>query len=773
MPALGSEKLRFGPFEFDPQAGRLSKNGFRIKLQPKSAALLKCLLECPDELVNREQLKEELWPAGTYVDFDLGIKVAIKKLRDALGDSADHPKFIETIPRRGYRFLVPVERLNGISTEGIPANAEPGARSAKQWLWIAGASSAALFLVAAFVGWRSYLSSKAGLNFNARDWVLISSFDNRTGEPLLDGTLEYALERELSNSQYVTVASRERVGDVLRLMRKPPDTKIDAALGREICLRDGGIRALLTGRVEKLGTTYVLSVQLVDPVRGITVASLSEEDPAESQLAAAVRRLSNRVRETLGEKTALVQQSDKSLEKVTTPSLHALQLYTQADELMRVDKQDVAAQLLERALAEDPGFPSAHLLLAYTYANRGMDAKARPEFQRAFDLADTTTDRERFFIIGSYYDMAAKDPQKAVEAYEVLLRLYPDHYWATGNLRLLYGQLFRNEESDQLLLRVADTRPSVLRANVGGVWEKAIREQDPEGARPYLQRASALVAAEGENADPLLATWVKLFPAYEFWIKGNVTQAHAELVQTERTGKALDPGRLGVFYLTFGELREADRHFPNVTNAYHRKVLPALVEWMRGAWHPTKKRSQQVRDDPALGSWASFLMVRTDLRNFIERDVRPPLLSLDPSEAAIIRGQLALARGDIAAGISLLEQSLKATRAWPMDAFFMGSESLAQVYRKQGKLDEAHRILLQASEERARTYDLSTLKMTGALWMRTELQLADLYREMGRVPEAEKVESELRKLLIYADADFPILRELQKRNPVTAAVSSR
>src|SRR5262249_41410389 len=244
----------------------------------------------------------------------------------------------------------------------------------------------------------------------------------------LDGTLEYALERELSNSQFVNVVPRERTDDVLRLMRMPLGTKIDPGLGREICLRDGGIRALLTGRVEKLGTTYVLSVQLVDAASGVTAASMSEEDPADSQMAAAVRQLSDHVREPLGEKRALVQQSEKRMEKVTTPSLHALHLYTQADQMMRIDNnQAAAASVVKKTVAEDPGFASALLLLAYTYENTGDHEKARLEFQRAFDLADTTSDRERLFILGSYYSEVAKDREKAAEAYEALLQLYPDH----------------------------------------------------------------------------------------------------------------------------------------------------------------------------------------------------------------------------------------------------------------------------------------------------------------------------------------------------------
>ena len=114
--------------------------------------------------------------------------------------------------------------------------------------------------------------------------MLIARFENRTGQPLLDGTLEYALANELSRSRYVNVVPRERVADALRLMRKPVDSAVDPATGREICLRDGEIRALVTGRVEKFGSKYVVSVELAEPSQGAAIAGAAEEATNEEQL---------------------------------------------------------------------------------------------------------------------------------------------------------------------------------------------------------------------------------------------------------------------------------------------------------------------------------------------------------------------------------------------------------------------------------------------------------------------------------------------------------
>src|SRR6266852_9342444 len=116
--AIPSSPVRFGGFEVDLRSGELHKQGIKIKLHDQPFQVLAMLLEHPGELVTREQLHQKLWPADTFVDFDVGLNSAIKRLRDALGDSAESPRYIETLPRRGYRFIASVE-------DNIPAIA-PG-----------------------------------------------------------------------------------------------------------------------------------------------------------------------------------------------------------------------------------------------------------------------------------------------------------------------------------------------------------------------------------------------------------------------------------------------------------------------------------------------------------------------------------------------------------------------------------------------------------------------------------------------------------------------
>ena len=123
------DPLRFGVFEMDPSARELRKHGVRIKLQDQPFAVLLILLEKPGQLVTKEELQQRLWPTDTFVEFDKGIYNAMKRLRETLGDEAETPRYIETLPRRGYRFIAPVQRRDGVGERlELPPAPEPTPR---------------------------------------------------------------------------------------------------------------------------------------------------------------------------------------------------------------------------------------------------------------------------------------------------------------------------------------------------------------------------------------------------------------------------------------------------------------------------------------------------------------------------------------------------------------------------------------------------------------------------------------------------------------------
>src|SRR5713226_1435087 len=161
--------VRFGVFEVDLRAGDLRKHGTRIRLQQQPLRVLTLLLEHPGEIVTREELREAIWPTNAFGSFDEGLDAAIYKLRTALGDSAEHPRFVETLPRRGYRFIGAVE--TGVtSSEGQPSGPPPAEPGPRAWLrrWRVAFAMGLLALVALFLevnagGLRDRLQSRSRL----------------------------------------------------------------------------------------------------------------------------------------------------------------------------------------------------------------------------------------------------------------------------------------------------------------------------------------------------------------------------------------------------------------------------------------------------------------------------------------------------------------------------------------------------------------------------------------------------------------------------------
>ncbi len=181
MPVDAGETLRFGLFEVDLKAGELRRNGSRVRLQDQPLQILLTLLERPGEVVTREELRGRLWPDDTFVDFERSINTAVRRLRDALGDSAENPRFVETVARRGYRFLAPVTGVVEISPRGgIPKHRD---HPALRW-WILGVVAFAL-LLGVVVGWHA-AHSAASRTAEIRERRLTA---NAAERPVTDGVI--------------------------------------------------------------------------------------------------------------------------------------------------------------------------------------------------------------------------------------------------------------------------------------------------------------------------------------------------------------------------------------------------------------------------------------------------------------------------------------------------------------------------------------------------------------------------------------------------------
>jgi tetratricopeptide (TPR) repeat protein len=638
-------------------------------------------------------------------------------------------------------------------------------------LW---AIAAALVILAAVaVAYR--LARRSALPFEQRDWALIARFENRTGEAVFDGTVEYALEREISNSRFVNVVPRERISDSLRLMKKPPDTVVDQTIGTEICLRDGGIRALITGRVEKLDNTYVLSAAVVNPDTGVTVSSVSEQAVGQREAARAIQRLSDRVRETLGEELPGVRQRTQRLEKVSTPSLRAVQLYSHADALIKQHRNDQAEPLLREAVQDDPEFASAHVLLAHSLSNLGRYAEARPHYQRALELSKTSTDVERLFILSSYNEAFLRDNDKAVQTLELLLRLYPDHYWAVSNLVGAYHAQGYPRQASPYVVRRADLRPNNFDHQLRAAHALLV-EGDSKAAEPYVKRAHQVLAAEqNDPARSWRAAWLRLYPVHATWLErdfdaaiNNAAKLASDLDATAQEDLNPIKWELGSFYLNLGRMGAARQMFQSMTGPPEHLALVAL------GFNDAPAVQKHLSLIPA-SHRAAILMARAGLVSEAETmmaDPQAPNRAYAPFLPGVwetlARGELALARGRTADAIPLLEKAVQSLRPWPTSYFFLGSEALARAWQQQGDVAKSLAVLEDASEYGAPAVFWGPAPF---FWMKNELRRAELYRSVGRETDSRRIHSELAKLLTHADPDFPILRELRRLEVAGAAAS--
>ena len=255
--------FRFGPFAVDTEARELSKHGTRIKLRGHPYLILEVLLARAGKVVTREEIRERLWPADTFVDFEHGLNTSVKKLREALCDSADEPRYIETVPRVGYRLIAPVE------TAGIPqpsSRHDSGTRTDLQRLKpdteshqsatvreaapfardrrVLGIAGAVVVIAAAVLAGHFLFRHPAKLT--EKDSIVLADFDNTTGEHLFDGTLKQAVSADLEQSPFLNVLSEQRVTGTLRRMGRASDEKISEPIAMEICLRAGS-KAVLAG----------------------------------------------------------------------------------------------------------------------------------------------------------------------------------------------------------------------------------------------------------------------------------------------------------------------------------------------------------------------------------------------------------------------------------------------------------------------------------------------------------------------------------------------
>jgi DNA-binding winged helix-turn-helix (wHTH) protein/tetratricopeptide (TPR) repeat protein len=428
--------LRFGVFEVDVRAGELRKQGVRIKLQEQPFHVLTVLLQRPDEVVTREELRNQNWPADTFVDFDNSLNTAVNKLREALGDSADSPRFIETLPRRGYRFIAPVIGNRTTIGTSVGVSARPRWRNI-----VAGATIAVLAAgIAGGLLWRA----RQARHLTEKDTIVLGDFANSTGDAVFDGTLREGLSVQLQQSPFLSLVSGEGIHQTLRMMERPPNTRLTPEITREVCLRTNS-RAAFDGSIALIGTRYDLILKAVNCANGDLLASTEAQANDKSHVLDALNTTASEMRTKLGESLSTVQKYNTPLEQATTPSLEALQAYSLGWKALNEDGDSAAAlSFWQRAVQLDPSFAMAYDATGTESEVIGT-ALAVENIRKAFELRTRVSEREKLIIEGDYHNFVTGDLLKEQQSYILGEQIYPRDVNFRTNLGGLYSALGRYE----------------------------------------------------------------------------------------------------------------------------------------------------------------------------------------------------------------------------------------------------------------------------------------------------------------------------------------
>jgi DNA-binding winged helix-turn-helix (wHTH) protein/tetratricopeptide (TPR) repeat protein len=473
QPVGTPDGFKFGEdFELDVGAYELRSAGVPLKLKPIPMELLLLLLERRGELVTREQIVERIWGGGVAFDTDNSINGAISRIRQVLRDDPERPKYVQTVPSRGYRFIAPVEasvvREIGIAHSGVegvvpetvasptgpmveireiksPAGGavEKSGESGRHWWKIA-----ALAAAFAGAGWiASVLHSRSGQAnlLTDKDTIVVADFANNTVDPIFDETMKQALSVQLTQSPFLNVASDLKVSEMLRRMGRSPDETLTGEVARDLCLRLGG-KAMLTGSISSLGSHYLVSVNAVGCANGDLLAAGQMEAANKESVLKALDSAASQVRAKLGESIASLEKYDFPVD-TTTNSLEALQSFSRGVKALRERGEGEAIPFFRQAIRLDPDFALAYATLGRAYEDVGEDNEAATDFAKAFQFPERLSEREKYYVTTMYYETATGEMEQAKETGALWVRTYPRDGIAREKLGTIYGELGENEKA--------------------------------------------------------------------------------------------------------------------------------------------------------------------------------------------------------------------------------------------------------------------------------------------------------------------------------------
>jgi len=591
-PRASQVKARFGSFETDMRAGELRKHGVRIRLQTQPFQILGMLLERPGEVVTREELRQALWPGGTFVDFDHGLNNAINRLREALGDSAESPRFLETLPRRGYRFIAAVESVLSPSPQYLAVQVENsfdaptpvGDKVAALPVESSKASLRARLWIAAGTGAAALLVLLVSLNTGGLRQRLLGATATRSIQSIAVLPLEN-LSGDPSQEYFADGMTDELITDLAQLndLRVISRTSVMRFKGTKTPLpeiaRELQVDAIVEGSVVRVGPRVRISAQLLEAAsdRHLWAQTyehdLSDVFGLQRELARAIAgevkiKLTPKQRGRLESSrpvnpeahTAYLksryfiynQRSAEGARKSLECSLQAVQSapdwalaysgladsYISAAFLSALPPNEAmlkAKLAAKKALELDPDLPEAHVALGLILQNFDYDyTSGEREFKRSIELSPSNS-----YAHLSYADVlnVVGRSEEAISEIKLARQLDPMSFWISRDVGRILYHARRYDEALEALRQAADMNPGS-----GVVYNWMSWVYDKKG---MVAQSVTLDLKNEENRGASQEVLQQLRRAYLVSGERGYLKKHNELIRNDPYEKALYTARLG------------------------------------------------------------------------------------------------------------------------------------------------------------------------------------------------------------------------------------
>jgi eukaryotic-like serine/threonine-protein kinase len=648
--------------------------------------------------------------------------------------------------------LAAASSSSAISSASLRKPASP-ARKLPLWL----IPSLIVALVAAGIG---FVFLKRGHALTEKDSILITDFVNTTADPVFDGTLKKALAVDLEQSPYLNVFPEQKIRQTLQFMGRSPGDRITTDVGREICQRDG-IKAMLNGSIDSVGGQYVVTLEATTASSGDSLGRQQAQAERKEDVLNALHGAATKLRGQLGESLSMVQKYDMSLSMATTSSLEALKALTLGDAKHNMGDELGAAPNYQHAIELDPNFAMAYARLGTVYNNLDQTQLSEQNRQKAFELRDRASEREKLYITSHYYaDSGQLD--KGITAYELYRQTYPRDSTPFNNLAVIYNQLGQFDNALQNAKRAVELDPDML-SGYGQVASAYAGLNRVEEARATV---NAVFQHKGSTKG------FHLWLASLDWAEGKDGDIEKEL----QSASEEPDGALGALRFRSGlagvrgQVRQAREFARQSEEAYDRLHLQgrAGVEAQLATFEAlvgnrveaTDGATDALRLSRTLGVMGSaattFAILRQDqkalaLADEIQRAHPNDTMAINVT-IPVIRAVVALrpanpAKIDPAQAIDFLNTAALYARA---DAGVLYARGLA--YEQAGRYSEAQQDLQKVLEMKAHSGP-------DIVFVIAQLQLGRLFQKQGDTPKARIAYQNFLAAWKDADPDVPLLHE--------------